>query len=291
MFGYLSIVFSSLIYGIEPNLHNIALGTGLLPGQTNPVRVTSGILMLLVICAVRRCSLRAKVRDAIGWVIVGFFGNGMTHFLLASAYRHLSVGTTTVIHFLFPTLVCAVSAALAKRKLRPAEITAMLLSAAGLICIGGAGGGTLAGYLLAIGSAVSFAFYMIGSEQMRNSPLPFPTRMFYNLIGTFLMGLVSRLLLGSGSAWTLPMVALVLLCGAMNCGAGFLFQYGILRIGASIAAFLSLLEPIGSLLVSTLVFGVKLSPLAIFGCVLMLTAIVFICTAKHTSNEKNPVAN
>lgn len=285
MFGYLSVVLSSLIYGIEPNLHNIALGTGLLPSQTNPVRVVSGLLMLLVACAVRRCSLRANLRDALGWIIVGCFGNGLTHLLLASSYLYLSVGTTTVIHFLFPTLVCIVTAIRMHRKLHRMETAAIAFSVVGLLCIGGAGGGTWKGYLLAIGSAVSFAFYMIGSEQLRDCPLPFPVRMFYNLCGTMLMGLLSKLLLGSGGAWTGSMVLLVLFCGALNCGAGFLFQYGILRIGASIAAFLSLLEPIGSLVVSTLVFGVRLSPLTLFGCALMLISIVCICLTKGKHEE------
>jgi len=281
MFSYLAVVISSLIYGIEPNLHNIALGTGLLPSQTNPVRVISGIIILLLICTVRRCSLRADPRTAFGWIVVGFFGNGLTHLLLASAYRHLSVGTTTVIHFLFPTLVCAVTAMLNRRKLLGAELVAMVLSVAGLICIGGSGGGTVIGYLLAIGSAVSFAFYMIGSERLKDSPLSFPVRMFYNLIGTLLMGLFSGLLLGTGGSWTSTMFLLVLLCGALNCSAGFLFQYGILRIGAAIVAFLSLLEPIGSLLVSTLVFGHPLPGIALVGCILMLAAIVCISIGKQ----------
>lgn len=41
-------------------------------------------------------------------LLFGSLGVGLTNLLLTEVYRHLPVGTVTVLHFLYPILVCLI---------------------------------------------------------------------------------------------------------------------------------------------------------------------------------------
>lgn len=95
-------------------------------------------------------------------IIAGILGLGLTGILLSSSYQYIPVGMATVVHFLYPSLTCIVSAILMRERMSAFNVIAMVLSIAGLYIIGGKSiEGDLKGVAFAFFSAISFTLYLI----------------------------------------------------------------------------------------------------------------------------------
>ncbi len=283
--GAFFVVLSSLLYGLEPNLHALVLKTGLQSTDTMPVRGLSALLISLIVCTARKESVRIPVKSALRLILIGAFGLGATGILLTTSYQFVPVGTATVVHYLYPTLICLATTIIFRRRATALMIAAMVLSVAGLAFFGGAtsASGSYQGLVLAALSAVAFSFYTIMIGRNGSTDLPLSIRMFYPWIGSLLLYLVIRLIRGGSGTWTLGTVALIVLCGAINASGGYCFVAGVQRIGAPLAAFLSLLEPIASILFNMLFDHTVPTGASLIGCALSLLAILLITIS--TRNE------
>lgn len=104
----------------------------------------------------------------------------MTQVFLNLAYQYLPVGFVTMIHFMFPAIVCFVMAIFFQEKLTVLKAGAVALSIAGLALLSGGGfDGGLAGVLLALASSVTYSFFLIGNERWSIRSLPHMTLTFY----------------------------------------------------------------------------------------------------------------
>jgi drug/metabolite transporter (DMT)-like permease len=277
MIGYLFIIFSSLLYGVEPSIRTLALQSGVTPSGAMDVIMALSLLLCGGVCLVRRVDLRIPFRRILLLVLIGGFGLWGTSFLLASSYTLIPVGYATVIHFLYPTLTCLVLIVFFGKKLTLFNLFAMLFSIAGLflICDGNPSGSTL-GFLLAFSSGCVYVFYILMLKQRSVDALPFWVQMFYITLGCVLFCGVNRLIIGYHEVWTKSGFFTVLFCGLLAFGATLLFAGGVKKIGASAAAFFSLLEPVTSLLVSTKLYHYSLTIVSLIGCTVSLLSILMI---------------
>lgn len=282
--GLCLVVLSSLLYGAEPSLRAYALRCGATPISIILVNTLVFFLCCLFFCLISRAPIRMPVRRALQPIAAGV-ANGLTGILLTTACRYIPVGCASVVHFTYPSIVCIAMALLFKYKITWLKGFAILLSFIGLICISGnMTGGSFLGIPIALGSALTFASYVIVLDRGDVS-IALPVRMFYISLGACSVCLLLLLITMAFGAWTLRSLLAMVLCGGMTCGASFCFATGVKRIGASTASFCSLLEPISSLVFSALLYRETLSPVAFLGCAFSICAILCVSLSDHQTHK------
>ena len=211
--------------------------------------------------------------------LMGILGMGATVFLLAGAFPLLSVGTATVVHFLYPTIVTIASILLFHKKFTVFSLAAILLSIGGMFMISLASGGTAtnftAGFLLAIGSAFTYSFYLVGNEYFRVGELPLWVALFYMAGASSLLFFIINcctggvVLPGSAAQWGMTLLYCTLI------GLGYLLlNFGISKVGAVDASFATLFEPVTSVLCGVLFLHEKLTIYAVIGFLLIFCSVL-----------------
>lgn len=273
--GLLFVILAAVLFGAAPTVQRLVLAGGVSPeslmASTNAVLVAGA----LSVCALRRCSLRVARRQLVQLVLMGL-AMVSTGLLLIHAYLYLPVGFVTMIHFLYPTVVTLVMALFFGEKLTPLRGAAIAVSVGGLILLGGGAGGSLTGVVLAALSSLTYASYVILNDRGGANSLPLPVRLAY--AGAVSMAVCLAASLAGGGAWPAGGRAwgLTLLAGALLGGAYFFLVAGIGLLGASTAAFVNMLEPVTSLLLSAAVWHYAVSGRSLLGCALVLCSVLLI---------------
>ncbi|MFE5294757.1 DMT family transporter [Isoptericola sp. NPDC056618] len=254
------------------------------PTAVSALRLLGGGLAVLAVTAatgqLRRVPLtRASARHvALTAALTAVFGAAYFQ-----SVAHVGVAVATVVALgAAPLVVTARSAVRARRLPRVTVLAALATSVVGLALVSGVHpvAGTTRdlawGLALALVAAVAFAATTVVNRRVLPGLGPAP------LLGTSftLAGLVSLLpaagaglALGSLDAtawWTLAFLALV------QTAVGYLaFYAGLQRgVGATSAALLSLLEPVGAAVLAVVVLGEALTPAAVLGIALVLGAVL-----------------
>ncbi len=270
-------LLSSFLFGIEPTFRSLVFQRGASPAEV--MLFNSLIMMLFVafVCLAAKSDLRIGLRSALRLILLGGVGMWGTIILLSSSYELIPVGVASVVHFMYPTLVCLTMIIAFKRKLTWAAILAMLFSVGGLVLICGGGSGlSLSGVALAFLSSITYTLYVVLTDKGRTCDVSVQVRLFYVFLGCLAAGFISAPVLVTelhdiGTKGYLE----VALCSVMTFLANYLFVAGVKRVGASAAAFFCLLEPVTSLVFSTLWYGYSFSCVSVLGCAVSIAAIVF----------------
>lgn len=277
MIGFVYVLLSSLLFGIEPTFRSLVFQMGASPAEV--ILFNSLIMMLFValVCLAAKNDLRIGLKNALRLILLGGVGMWGTIMLLSSSYELIPVGVASVVHFMYPTLVCLTMIIAFKRKVTWAAILAMLLSVGGLVLICDGGNGlSLGGVALAFLSSITYTLYVVFTDKGRTGDVSVHVRLFYMFLGCLAASLISAPVLVTdlhdiGIKGYLG----VALCSVMTFWGDYLFLAGVKRVGAAAAAFFCLLEPVTSLVFSTLWYGYSFSYVSVLGCAVSLAAIVF----------------
>lgn len=294
--GILCIAGASLLFGLIPTANKYVLLSGVSAECITFFSQSIIAVLSIIIALVTRNSLRVKRKQLFKLLVLGAIGMGGTTFLLSSATLLIPVGIATVLHFLYPTIVSVTMVALFGQHMSKYKLVAILCSISGMLLITntkGGGGLQWTGVLLALCSSLTYSFYMISNEKGTINALSLIVKLAYTSMGSALaFGAIAEYndavrLPETGSA----VLVLVVICGLGSLGAFYLITAGIKRIGASIASFVNMMEPITSVVVSAIVYREmpKLSMIA--GMVLVLSAVFLVALdgladTKRTANEQ-----
>lgn len=274
--GTVQVIIASLMYGIEPSIHAFALKSGLHATQTITMRVFVALVLTILLCCLKKSQFPLPRKEKRELVFAGIFGLGLTGVLLSLSYQYIPVGMATVIHFLYPSLTCIASTILLRERMPVSSIFAIVLSIGGLYVIGRQSmAGDWQGVFYAFLSAVSFTLYLCLCGHKANDA-NLNSRMLYIWGGSLIICIIFRLFSPATGSWTLQTVGIMIVCGILNGLANVLLAAGILRIGASVAAFFCLLEPISSVIFSALLYHNRFSSTDVLGGTLFLLAILII---------------
>ncbi len=275
--GMLYMIIASLLYGIAPSVQKVLLLEGLTPVSMVVVCNGFAVVFSLIFCLVRHQSLRVSGMQLLQLAMVGGIGMGVTAVLLNLAYLYLPVGFVTMIHFMFPAIICFVMAAFFRERLTLLKVGGVVLSIAGLALIsGGSFEGGILGILLALASSFTYSFFLIANEKWSIRTLPQMTLTFY--INLFVV--VVNFLLSQATVNVYPQqVGHWLLCaliGAMFCSGITMIEKGVSKLGAGTSSFFNMLEPVVSLIVSTVAYQYAISCGSAFGCLLILGSMLLV---------------
>lgn len=273
--GLLCVLGSAVIFGFTPVLAAISYQGG-----------NNGINMAFL-----RASVPLPLLLLIGWglpkptgaqwkkgLLAGCALFGCT-LLLYSSYEYISPGLATTLHFLYPLYVIVYEAIRLRRSPGKVRIAALLIGLLGsTLFLENSQGGSLMGFILALGSGVAYAVYInvLGSES--RNPMPLYRLMLLVSIGGAVLCGATGLVMGkltftlTGTAWICA-ICVAVLTAIVGC---VLFQRGVREVGEANAALFSLLEPITSVLFSVWLLHDSMSLQKILGSILIISSLFII---------------
>lgn len=291
--GIVAVAGAATLLGIMPSLQKQVLMDGL---PMNSLMFYTNLIITLVSLGMalgKKRSLKASPIQAVQAVLMGSVGMLLTALLLNTSYLYLPVGMAIMLNFLYPTVVCVVMGTVFHQGFTRLQLGAIAAFILGMVFLAGKGGDVqLAGILAALASAFTYGAYLIANEKGPANALPIETKLFYvSLPGTVLFGVLAPVTgtlaapAGSGVGWLY-----VLGSGLFTVGGYFLMMYGIGKMGASTAAFVSMLEPIVSVVFGTLWFHDPVTIGVAVGGVLVLTSILLIAVDGSRKARQNTSA-
>jgi drug/metabolite transporter (DMT)-like permease len=225
------------------------------------------------------------------WLMIfglGLLGYYVASFLDFAGLQYISAGLERLILFLYPTFVVLFSAAIQRRTINRHQALALGLSYAGMILVfvenvaAMASSGLWLGSALVLGSAIAFAFFLMGSGMMVKRIGSTRFTAYSMTVACLATGLhfviqhgVKLLELPTNVYW----LALIMAVFSTVLPA-FFMNAGIRRIGAGSASIISSTGPIGTLALAFLLLGETLTLAQLAGTALVLIGVYVVSRAK-----------
>lgn len=237
-------------------------------------RTLLGSLLLAAIFALRgeRFTVHKSPRDALLMLVSGV-STGMSWVFLYEAYRLVGVGVSTVVYYLGPVAVMALSPIVFKERLIAAKVLCLGLVLFGAILLNSAPdavGADSLGMAYAFGSAACHAVMVIFNKlASHTSGLENP---LLQVSLSFLT--VTAFLLATGEG--LPVfpagsMAPMVFLGLVNTGAGcYLYFSSLAGLRAQSVVVLGYLEPLSAVVLALLLLGEPMSAIQGTGCALVI---------------------
>lgn len=214
----------------------------------------------------------------------------MTAVGLMYAYKYISSGVVTTIHFLYPIIVAFLMMVLYKEKISSKIMLAAFFTLAGVAMLSWSGDGflNLTGIMLALATAFTYAFYIIALKQKGVRDTDSRVVIFYiMLFCTMIFGGLGLATTGinpvpnAGSWMNLFMLALL-----PTIVSNMALVKAIKYAGATTTSILGSAEPLVAVLFGVLVFSERLSALGIGGLVVIIGSVSYVILAESRKQEK-----
>lgn len=281
--GIIAIVLSSIISGIVPVFQKTLVSDGLPIFSMMLCNAVTMEVSTLIIARFRHHSMKVTKQQFLQAMLMGPAGTFVITAMLNYSYQYISVGTATMLNYFYPTVTCLIMGLVFKQKFTKLSVAAIVISISGVLLLAGKPGAlAIQGVVLAFGSALLYGGYLAANEKGSINDLPLEVKIFYTslpslLIVSVLAPATGNLALPVGAkSWILLLFNTLL--GALL--SSFLFLYAIKKLGASTSSFLSMITPVMSVIVSTLVFHDTLTMGMVAGGVLLLMSGVLITLDK-----------
>jgi len=241
------------------------------------------VIFLAAYIAVTKRSFKLP-KKAVFFVTLAGIMNVVTRILLTYSYEYLDVGVATTLHFLYP-LFAAVLGALFFREKMPLYKWCCFVAASASVSLFASGftGGNATGLLLAIGSSITFALYMLITEKADLTQIDPVVFVFYVCVVSSI-GCVTMGLSGGTLTATIPLKALIvlILCAVLNNVVAFaLQQQGVKHLGAAVAALFSLFEPVFSCIFGALFLQQAMGIKSVLGITIILLCLAAMVLLDH----------
>lgn len=220
----------------------------------------------------------------VGLGLVGYYLSSYLDFL---GLQYISVGLERLILFLTPTFVLAITAVFLKRRIAAVEWWALALSYCGIVLVfvhdlAGGAGSTVVGSLFVLASALTYAFYLLGSGEMvrRIGSLRLVA---YAMCVSSVACIAQFFLLRPASLLVqpLPVYGLSLVNGLFcTIFPVFMTMAAVQRIGAATASQAGMIGPVSTLFLGALVLGEPITAVQLLGTGLVLVGIYMLSLKK-----------
>ncbi len=276
-------LISAAGYGVMAVFAKLAYDQGVSVDALLLVRFGLAGAVLLALALARGSFRHVRGRSIVIGLVMGAAGFALQAGLYFSALTRLDASLVALILYVYPVLVMAGAILLRRERASVRRCSALVtaLAGIGLVLAGAASGGfDLTGALLALGAALTYSVYILVGDGLTADlpPLALSALVCCGAFGTFAVAGTVRGTTDLGFApagwWWLVAIATISTVGAVLC-----FFAGLVRVGPSKAAILSILEPVVTVASAALVFGETLTAPQAVGALLVLGAVVIVqCT-------------
>lgn len=277
--GYIYTALSAIIFGLMPLLTKIIIARGATSLTIPFFRVFYVTIVLFFVLKIKKIDFHLEKRDLLSVMLTSIFGSGLTIIILNESYNYVDTGIATSLHFLYPLFVAILCCFFYGEKIKKKQIISLSFALVGIICFMSKGNGSLFGYLLAIASGLTYAFYLVkmdktGLVKMNAFKLSFYLALF-TTIEIFTMNLYMQEVVFKMDA--IAYVLLLVLALSSSFLATVLLQKGVLLLGSTRASFICLLEPVTSMIVGILWLNEALTfNKGLGGLAIIISLIIFL---------------
>ena len=292
--GIIYTIVSAAAFGLTPLLCVFAYNAGANPETLVFLRNLFVVPVLFIICKVQKIDLRIDAKTALMVAVVGIFGTTGTALLLYKAYEYLPVGTVTTIHFLYPVFVAIAGALFFHEKVSKVKAIVLLIATCGVFFFletpeGMTSSELTIGLVLSVVSGITYAFYMVGSEQCGFGKInSYKLTLYISLfsgIAMFLYCIATGKLAVANMEMTGFLYAFIIAMGTSFL-AVYTLQLGIKYIGASEAAIFCMFEPVTAVIGGWLFLHESLGLMKIIGCVVILGSVTLLTVLDKKAAEQ-----
>lgn len=283
---------SSSMFGLSPYFSITLLLAGFSPFEVLTYRwgIASAALGLWGLS--RGCRFRIGAGN-LGAVIMLSLFRAATSISLVLAYKNISSGVASTIHFMYPLAVASVMMLFfgERSSWRTAAAIGISLIGAALLSagdIGGPGGDTAWGMTCAAISVFSYGGYIVGVRKTRAANVESTTLTFYVMAFGALLFFCGSLLTGGirpvTDAWEwLNIVGLALPATALS---NIALVRAIKLIGPTLTSILGAMEPFTAVVIGTFVLGEQFGFRSAWGVALVIAAVMLVVR----SSRQNPAS-
>lgn len=277
--GYIYTALSAIIFGLMPLLTKIIIARGATSLTIAFFRVFYVTIVLFFVLKLKKIDFHLEKRDLLSVMLTSIFGSGLTIIILNESYNYVDTGIATSLHFLYPLFVAILCCFFYGEKIKKKQIISLSFALVGIICFMSKGNGSLFGYLLAIASGLTYAFYLVkmdktGLVKMNAFKLSFYLALF-TTIEIFTMNLFMQDVVFKMDAIAYGLLLVLALSASFL--ATVLLQQGVLLLGSTRASFICLLEPVTSMIVGILFLGEALTlNKGLGGLAIIISLIIFL---------------
>lgn len=278
--GYLLGAIAAASYGMNPLFALPLYEDGLSPDSVLFFRYLFAIPILGIMLKARGRDFKIHKGETSLFITFGMLC-ALSSLTLFQSYNYMDAGIASTLLFVYPIMVAVIMACFFKERLSAATALCIVLAMGGIgLLYKGTDGATLSltGTLLVMGSALSYAAYIVGINQTRLKDVATLKITFYVLLFGLSLFVV-RLVMGDGlqlpGKWYLwaNLLALALFPTAISflCTTAAI-QY----IGSTPAALLGVLEPVTAIFFGITVFGETLTVRDVGGIILIMMAVTIV---------------
>lgn len=278
--GGLQIILASACFGALPLLTKISYSGGANVTTILAIRFTIASIIIWPYLWWTKTKINVTFKQLCVFAVTAICGYGVMAASYFTSLHYIPSSLAAMIMFVYPVLVTYLSSLLLKSPITRAKIIALLFVTVGAISM--TWGGGLAfhpiGVLLALTSALFYALYIVylGSSYTYNQEPKVLTAfiILFSAIFFVILGIVqgSLILDLDMSAWG----AISIMAIVSTVFAIMVFYAGVQKIGPSLAAITSTVEPVTALVLGMVVFGETMCLQQWFGALLILLGVVYI---------------
>lgn len=278
--GAIFCLLSAVGFGTMPIFGKLAYDEGVSVGDLLIVRFSIAAVIMTIIAWWRGGFRGLSRRSALAAFMMGAVGYAAQSASFFAALTRIDASLLTLMLYVYPITVMIGAVALGRERLSPRRVVALAIALFGmaLVMLGAVSAGfDVVGALLGLTAALVYTVYILTGDRVLKgiSALPLTALVCLGASTTYLLASVPQ----GGPQLDFAPAGWVWLVGVSlvgSVGAIVLFFAGLARVGPSVAAILSILEPVTTVALAALLFGESLTATQLVGGVLVLSAIVVI---------------
>ena len=271
----LQLVASEVIFG------TLGLFVRLIPLSSTALAASRGILGAVTIAVFLRLTGRRlelpRSRKTLFLLLASGVCLTLNWALLFEAYRLTTLATAELAYEMAPVFVMLVAPFVLNERLTRTRLACLALALVGIVCVSGVlepgatEGVTLEGVVWGLGAACFYASVMVLNQFLGDVE---PMTKTVAQLGVAGVALLPGVLAAGAQAWfaldARAWLFLIIVC-VVHTGVAFILWFASLHeLSAQKVAVFNYIDPAVALLVSALVFGERMTPMATLGAVLIL---------------------
>lgn len=282
--GYLFGILAAGFYGLNPMFALPLYQDGMDSVSVLFWRYALSVPMLAVLMLCRHIDFRLSKAEAIQIALLGAV-MALSSLLLYLSYNYMDAGLASTILFVYPIVTAVLMAFVFHERVAPLVWGCLALASVGIGVLCELNGNThvsIAGVLLSLGSALTYAVYLVFINKGHITHLPSAKITFYVLLfGSLMLGVLLlcrwQIAVPQGLHWGYSIGA-ALFPTALSL---VLTTLAIQGIGSTQTAILGAMEPITAVIVGLTLFGEHLTVRSCIGIALIVIAVTIVVARKQ----------
>ena len=287
--GFFCGAMAAVAYGMNPLFSLPLYDEGLSPAAVLFYRYTLAVVLIAILMKLGGKSFRLPL-NMLFPVMIGSALMGISSLTLFQSYLEMDAGIASTILFVYPVMVAVIMAIFWGERITWSVVLGIIGSLAGVLILyqGDGSNVNLKGLMLVLGSALSFAVYIIAVRETSLSKVPAEVLTLYVMlfcIPVFFWRTGWGKELYCIQEW-IGWGCIVALAFIPTVVAFFLLALSSRLIGATKTAILGALEPATAVFFGVLVFGEALTQRLIIGLVVIVLSVILVVLGKEQTAKK-----